>query len=233
MYQIHSLAYHPQTVGQTERVNQILEDMLRACVLNYPGKWDKCLPLAEFSYNNSYQESLRMAPFKALYGHHYHTPVNWIEPGERIIVGPDLVIDVEEIIHCIQSNLKAAKARQESYANKRRRPLEFKASDRVYLHVLPTRGVKRFGIKGKLVPHYICPFLVLARLGNVAYRLELPPTLAGVHNVFHVSQLKKCLRPPVDVVVDDASPLDGNLSYLEHLEKILGQQDQVMRCRMI
>jgi hypothetical protein len=86
-------------------------------------------------------------------------------------------------------------------------------------------GVKRFGIKGKLEPHYIGPFLILARLGNVAYRLELPQTLAGVHNVFHVSQLKKCLKPPVDVVIGDVSPLDADLSYLEHLVKILDQQD--------
>jgi hypothetical protein len=93
--------------------------------------------------------------------------------------------------------------------------------------------VKRFGIKGKLAPHYIGPFLILARLGNVAYRLELSPTLVGVHNVFHVSQLKKCLRPPVDAVVDDVSPLDADLSYPEHPAKILGQQDQVMRCRTI
>jgi hypothetical protein len=103
----------------------------------------------------------------------------------------------------------------------------------VYLRVSPTRGVKRFGIKGKLAPHYISPFLVLARLGNVAYHLELPPALAGVHNVFHVSQLKKCLRPPMDVVVDDVSPLDADLSYPEHPVKILDQQDRVMRHQTI
>jgi hypothetical protein len=157
-----------------------------------------------------------MAPFEALYGHHYSTPMNWIEPGKRTIFGPDVVIEAEEIVHCILSNLRAAKARQESYGNKRCRPLEFKAGDRVYLRVLSTRGVKGFGIKGKLAPHYIGPFLVLARLGNVAYRLDQPPTLASVHNVFHVSHLKKCLKPPVDVVVDDVSPLDADLSYPEH-----------------
>jgi hypothetical protein len=119
MHLIHSSAYHPQTDGQTERVNQILEDMLRAYELNYLDKWDICLLLVEFSYNNSYQESLRMAPFEALYGHRCRTPVNWIEPGERMIFGPNLVIEAEEIVHRIQSNLKAAKARQESYANKR------------------------------------------------------------------------------------------------------------------
>jgi hypothetical protein len=125
MHLIHISDYHPQTDAQTERVNQILEDMLRACVPNYPDKWDKCLPLAEFSYNNSYQKSLRMSPFEALYGRRCRTPVNWIEPGERTIFGPDLVIEAEEIVHHTQSNLEATKARQESYANKRCQPLEF------------------------------------------------------------------------------------------------------------
>jgi hypothetical protein len=101
--------------------------------------------------------------------------VNWIEPGERTIFGLDLVFEAEEIVHCIQSNLKAAKARQASYANKRRRPLEFEAVDHVYLHVSPTY-VKRFRIKGQLAPRYIDPSLILGRLGNVAYRWELPPT---------------------------------------------------------
>jgi hypothetical protein len=93
--------------------------------------------------------------------------------------------------------------------------------------------VKRFGIKGKLAPHYISPFLILARLGNVAYRLKLPQTLAGMHNVFHVSQLRKCLRPSMDVVVNDVSPLDADMSFLEHPVNILDQQDRVMRHRTI
>jgi hypothetical protein len=147
--------------------------------------------------------------------------------------GPDLVIEAEEIVHRIQSNLKAAKARQKSYANNQCQPLEFEVGYRVYLRVSPTRGVKRFRIKGKLAPRYIDLFLILARLGNVAYRLELPPTLAGLHNVFYVSQLKKCLKPPVDVIVDDVSPLDTNMSYPEHLVKILDQQDQVTRHQTI
>jgi hypothetical protein len=110
LHMIHSSAYHPQTDGRTDRVNQILDDMLRACVLNYPDKWDKCLSLAEFSYNNSYQESLKMAPFEALYGRCCRTPVNWVESEERMIFGPDLVIEAKEIVHRIHANLKAAKA---------------------------------------------------------------------------------------------------------------------------
>jgi hypothetical protein len=88
---LHNSAYHPQTSGQTERVNQILEDMLRACVLEFPQKWDDCLPLAEFSYNNSYQASIKMAPFEALYGRQCRTPLNWSEPGERWFFRPNMV----------------------------------------------------------------------------------------------------------------------------------------------
>jgi hypothetical protein len=120
---IHSSAYHPQTDGQTERVNPIVEDMLRACVMKYSDSWDKNMPWAKFSYNNSYQESLKMAPFKELYGCKCCTPLNWIESGEKAIFGPDIVDEAEATIYRIQENLKAAKSRQESYANKRCRPL--------------------------------------------------------------------------------------------------------------
>jgi hypothetical protein len=93
----------------------------------------------------------------------------------------------------------------------------------MYLRVSPMRGVNRFGIKGKLAPRYIGPFLILARLGSVAYHLETPQTLAGVHNMFHISQLKKCLKLPVDVIIDDVVPLNVDLSYPEHPVKVLGQ----------
>jgi hypothetical protein len=129
--------------------------MLQACVIEYPGSWDKNLPWAEFSYNNSYQESLKMAPFEVLYGCQCHTPLNWIEPGEKMIFGPDLVEEAEMIVSRIQDNLRAVKSCQESYANKRRRPLEFAIGDPVYLKVSPMKGMKRFGMKGKLAPRYI------------------------------------------------------------------------------
>jgi transposase InsO family protein len=108
---LHSSAHHPQTSGQTERVNQILEDMLRACILEFPQKWDDCLPLAEFSYNNSYQESIKMAPFEALYGRRCRTPLNWSEPGERNFFRPDMVKETEEKVQRIIHNLKEAQAR--------------------------------------------------------------------------------------------------------------------------
>jgi transposase InsO family protein len=114
---IRSSTYHPQTDGQTERVNQILEDMLRACVLQYDKNWDKCLLLAEFSYNNSYQTSLKMAPFEALYDRRCRTSLSWSQTGERKIFGPDLVNKAEEKVRIIQANLKTAQSRQKSYAD--------------------------------------------------------------------------------------------------------------------
>jgi hypothetical protein len=230
---IHSSAYHPQTDGQIERVNQILEDMLRACVTEYPGNWDKNLSWAEFSYNNSYQESLKMASFEALYGRQCRTPLNWIEPGEKAIFGPNIVVEAEATVRRIQENLKVAKLRQESYANKRRRPLQFEVRDHVYLKVLPMKGVKRFGVTGKLSPRYIGSFPILEKCGKVAYKLELPPLLAGVHDTFHVSQLKKCLKPPVDIVLPEVAPLDTDLTYLKRPIKIFDQKSRITRCKTI
>src|SRR5579883_1978681 len=186
---IRSSAYHPQTDGQTKRVNQILEDMLRACVIHYDKNWDKCLSLAEFSYNNSYQASLKMAPFEALYGRRCRTPLNWSQSGERKIYGPDLVMEAEEKVRIIQENLKAAQARQKSYFDKRRKPLLFEVGDYVYFWVSPTKGVQRFGVKGKLAPRYIGPYEIVEQCGPVVYRLRLPADLVAVHDVFHVSQL--------------------------------------------
>jgi hypothetical protein len=107
---LYNTAYHPQTRGQTERVNQILEDMLRSCVLTYSTKWDECLPLAEFSYNNSYQESIKMAPFEALYGRRCRTSLNWSEPGERWFFEANLVKETKEKVRQIENNIKVAQS---------------------------------------------------------------------------------------------------------------------------
>jgi hypothetical protein len=124
------------------------------------------------------------------------------------------------MVRRIQENLKAVKLRQESYANKRCRSLQFEIGDHVYIKVLPMKGVKRFGVKGKLSPHYIGPFPILEKCRKVTYKLELPPSLAGVHDIFHVSQLKKCLKAPVDVVLLEVAPLETDLTYPEHPIKI-------------
>jgi hypothetical protein len=184
---IRSSAYHPQTDGQTEQVNEIIEDMLRACVLTDDPKWEKHLPLAEFSYNNSYQESIKMSPFEALYGRPCHTPLSWSESGERVIFSSDIMIEAEEKVKQIQANILDAQSRQKSYKDKRRSPLEFEVGDHVYLRVSPMKGVQRFGIKGKLASRYIGPYPILNKYGPTSYQVELPAKLSGVHNVFHVS----------------------------------------------
>ncbi|WVZ49829.1 hypothetical protein U9M48_001155 [Paspalum notatum var. saurae] len=230
---IHSSAYHPQTSGQVERVNQILEDMLRACALTYSTKWDECLPLAEFACNNSYQKSLNMAPFEALYSRRCRTPLNWSEPGERVTFGPELVTQAEEQVKFIHSNLRRAQSRQKSYSDKRRRPLTFEADDHVYLRVSPMKGVHRFGVKGKLAPRYVGPFKITEQCGPVAYRLELPPHLAAVHDVFHVSQLKKCLRVPEEVIDTSQIQIQPDLTYEEKPIKILDQKQRATRRRTI
>jgi hypothetical protein len=207
--------------------------MLRAFVLEHQGSWDQNLPWAEFSYNNSYQESLKMAPFEVLYRRRCRTPLNWIDPGEKVTFGLDLVKEAEATLRRIQDYLKATKLRQETYANKRSRPLEFEDGNHVYLRVSPMKGVKRFGVKGKLAPHYIEPFPILEKCGSVAYKLDLPPSLAGVLNIFHMSQLKKCLKAPVDVVLPEVTPLKADLSYPKHPIKVLDQKDRVTRRKTI
>ncbi|WVZ70358.1 LOW QUALITY PROTEIN: hypothetical protein U9M48_019033 [Paspalum notatum var. saurae] len=223
---IRSSAYHPQTSGQVERVNQILEDMLRACALTYSTKWDECLPLAEFAYNNSYQKSWEMAPFEALYGRRCRTPINLSELGER-------VTQAEEQVKFIHSNLKRAQSRQQSYSDRRRRPLAFEEGDHVYLRVSPMKGVHRFSVKGKLAPRYVGSFKITERCGSVAYRLELPPHLAAVHDVFHVSQLKKCLRVLGEVVDTSQIQIQPDLTCEEKPIRILDQKQRSTRRRNI
>jgi hypothetical protein len=174
-----------------------------------------------------------MALFEVLYGRRCRTPLNWIEPGVKVIFGPDLVEKAEATIHRIQDNLKAAKSRQETYANKRHRPLEFEDGNHVYLRVSPMKGVKKVGVKGKLAPRYIRPFPILKKCGTVAYKHDLPPSLARVHDIFHVSQLKKCLKAHVDVVLPEVTPLEADLSYPEHPTEVLDQKDHVTRCKTI
>ena len=230
---IRSSTYHPQTDGQTERVNQILEDMLRACVIHYDKNWDKCLPLAEFSYNKSYQASLKMAPFEALYGRRCRTPLNWSQPGERQVYGPDLVAEAEEKVKVIQANLKAAQSRQKSYSDQRRRPLQFNLGDHVYLRVSPTKGVQRFGIKGKLAPRYIGPYQIVEICGPVAYRIQLPEQLSAIHNVFHVSQLKKCVRVPAEILEQEQLQVEPDLTYAEYPDRVLDQKERHTRRQVV
>ncbi|GJU49142.1 putative reverse transcriptase domain-containing protein [Tanacetum coccineum] len=177
-----STAYHPQTDGQSERTIQTLEDMLRACVIDFGKGLDMHQPLVEFSYNNSYHMNVKAAPFEALY---------------------------------------AARDRQKSYADKRRKPLEYQVGDKVILKVSPWKRVISFGKRGKLNPRYIQPFKVLAKVGTVAYRLELPDQLSHVHSTFYVSNLKKCFSDEPLVISLDEIQIDDKLHFIEEPVKIM------------
>jgi hypothetical protein len=191
-----SSSYHPQTDGQTKRVNQILEDMLRAFALQYGRSWDKSVSYAKFSYNNNYQESMKMAPFEMLYGRRCRTPLFWSEAGERKVFGHDILQEAKKQVRMVRENLRVAQSRQKSYVGHRRREFSFEVGDFVYLKVSPMSGLRRFKVWGKLTARFIGPLKILEKRGEVAYQLELPPQLLDVHVVLHVSQLKKCLRVP-------------------------------------
>nr|GEW30645.1 putative reverse transcriptase domain-containing protein [Tanacetum cinerariifolium] len=186
-----STTYHPETDGQSEHTIQTLEDMLRACVMDFGGNWDTHLPLVEFSYNNSYHKSIKCAPFEALYG----------QTTKKIMQ--------------IKERLKTAQSRQKSYADKRHKPLEFKVGDRVLLKVSPWKGVVRLGKTGKLAPPYVGPFEIVECIGPVAYRLRLPQELSCVHDVFHVSNLKKSIADSYLQVTLEEIKVDDKLYFVE------------------
>ncbi|GJV97817.1 putative reverse transcriptase domain-containing protein [Tanacetum coccineum] len=219
-----STAYHPETDGQSERTIQTLEDMLRACVIDFGKGWERHLPLVEFSYNNSYHASIKAAPFEALYGRKCRSPVCWAEVGDVQLTGPEIIHETTEKIVQIRQRLQAARDRQRSYANVRRKPLEFQVGDRVMLKISPRKGVIRFGKRGKLNPWYIGPFKILKRIGLVAYKLELPEELSNVHNTFHVSNLKKCLSDESLVIPMKELRLDDKLNFVEEPVEIMDRE---------
>jgi hypothetical protein len=208
-----STAYHPQSDGQTERVNKVLEDLLRACVLTFDRNWESSLPYAEFSYNNSYQASIKMSTFEALYGWKCQTPLMWSNVGEKTLEGPAFVKESEEKVALICKRLLEAQSRQKSYADNRRRELRFEERDFVYLKVSPMRGVKRFQVKGKLAPWFVGPYPIIGRVGPATYRLELPESMLDIHNVFHVSQLRKCLQVPENHIEEETIQIQKDLQY--------------------
>ncbi|KAH0669578.1 hypothetical protein KY285_023739 [Solanum tuberosum] len=225
-----STAFHPQTDGQAERTIQTLEDMLRACVMELKGSWDDHLPLIEFAYNNSYHSSIGMAPFEALYGRRCRSPVGWFEVGEVALLGPDLVMDALEKVRMIRERLKTAQSRQKSYADVRRRDLEFKVGDWVYLKVSLMKVVVRFGKKGKLSPRYVGPYEIIRRVGKVAYELGLPKEMELVYPVFHVSMLRKCVGDPNAIVpLEVVGVVEDNLTYEEVPVQILDRQVKRLR----
>ncbi|GJV16177.1 putative reverse transcriptase domain-containing protein [Tanacetum coccineum] len=196
-----SMAYHPQTYGQSERTIQTLDDMLRACVIDFGRSWNIHLPLAELSYNNSYHSSIRYAPFEALYGRKC-----------RSLISLKLLEIVRRAAQIIEG-----------------KPLEFQVGDHVMLKVSPWKGVVRFGKKGKLAPRFVVSFKILERIGPVAYKLRLPEELSSVHDTFHVSNLKKCLADANLHVPLDEIKVDKTLRFVEEPLEIMDREVKTLK----
>ena len=228
-----STAFHPQTDGQSERVIQILEDMLRSCAIDYEGSWDRHIPLVEFVYNNSFQSSIGMAPYEALYGRKCRTPLCWTELSERKVIGPDLIRETEEKVKIIREKLKVATDRQKSYTDMKRKDIRYEVGEKVFLKVSPWKKVMRFGKKGKLSPRFIGPYEVIEKVGPVAYRLALPPDLDKIHNVFHVSMLRRYRSDPTHIVSSETIELRPDLTYEEEPVEILAHEVKELRNKKI
>ncbi|GKD04417.1 putative reverse transcriptase domain-containing protein [Tanacetum coccineum] len=201
---------HPQADGQSERMIQTLEDILRACVINFGG---------------SYHLSIWCAPFEALYRRKCRSPVLWAEIREGSVIGPELVLETTDKVVLIKEKLQAARDRQKSNVNYRRKMLEFEVRDHVLLKVSPWKDVVRFGKKGKLAQRYVGPFEILERNGLVAYRLRLPKELNSVHDNFHVSNLKKCLADASLHVPLDEIKVDKTLCFVEEPVEIMDREN--------
>ena len=228
-----STAFHPQTDGQSERTIHVSEDMLRAYVLDHKGSWEEHLPLVGFTYNNSYHASIQMAPYEALYGRPCRSPICWTEVGESSITSPNLIRDTSEKVRLIRQRLLTAQSQQKSYAYVRRQPLEFEVGDHVFLKVMPKRGVVRFGKRGKLSPRFIGSFEILERVGTVAYRLALPPSMSDVHEVFHVSMLRRYTPDPAHVVDWGEIEVDTDETFEDGPVCIMDSRDQVLRRKTV
>ncbi|GJS05293.1 putative reverse transcriptase domain-containing protein [Tanacetum coccineum] len=194
-----SMAYHPETDGQSERMIQTLEDMF-------------------------YHASIKAAPFESLYGWKCRFPICWSEVGDSQLTGPELIRETTEKIVQIKNRLLTARSRQKSYADVRHKPLEFNVGDMVMLKVSPWKGVIRFGKCGKLSPRYVRPFKIIDRIGPVAYKLELPDEIHGIHNNFHVSNLKRCLADENLIIPLEEIQLDDKLHFIEEPVEIIDRE---------
>ncbi|GKA26367.1 putative reverse transcriptase domain-containing protein [Tanacetum coccineum] len=190
-----STAYHPQTDGQSERTIQTLEDMLRACIMDFGKGWDIHLSLIEFSYNNSYHTSIKAAPFEVLYGRKCHSPICWAEVGDAQLTGLEIVRETTEKIIQIKHRLQASRDRQRIHADKRRKPLEFQVGDKI-----------------------------LAKVRTVAYQLELLEQLNRVHSTFHISNLKKYLSDEPLAIQLDEIHVDDKLNFIEEPVEIMDRK---------
>ena len=193
-------------------------------MIDYEGSWDRHILLVEFLYNNSFQSSIEMAPYEALYGRKCRTLLCWTELNEKKVIGPDLIQETEEKVKMIRERLKVATDRQKSYADMKRKDIRYEIGEKVFLKVSLWKKVMRFGEKGKLSPRFIGPYEVIEKVGQVAYRLALPLDLEKIHNVFQVLMLRRYRSDPSHVVSLETIELRPDLTYEEEPAEILAQE---------
>ena len=207
--------------------------MLRSCAIDYEGSCDRHIPLVEFMYNNSFQSSNGMAPYETLYGRKCKTPLCWTELSERKVIGPDLIQETEEKVKMIRERLTVATERQKSYADMKRKDIRYEIGEKVFLKVWPWKKVMRFGKKGKLSPRFIGPYEVIEKVDPVAYRLALPLDLEKIHNVFHMSMLRRYQSDPSPVVSSETIERRPDLTYEEEIVEILAREVKELRNKKI
>ena len=202
-------------------------------MIDYEGSWDRHIPLVEFVYNNSFQSSIGMTPYEALYGRKCRTPLSWTELKEKKVINPDLIQETEEKVKMIRDRLKVAIDRQNSYADLKRKNIRYEIDEKVLLKVSLWKKVVRFEKKGKLSPRFIGPYEVIEKVGPVAYILALPLELEKIHNVFHVSMLRRYRSDPSHVVSSETIDLIPDLTYEEEPVEILAREVKVLRNKRI
>ncbi|KAL2240784.1 UNVERIFIED_CONTAM: Transposon Tf2-12 polyprotein [Sesamum indicum] len=217
------------TDGQSERTVQTLEDMMRACTMEFKGNWDDHLPLMEFAYNNSFHSSIGMAPYEALYGRRCRSPICWDIEGLRQLEGPELVQETVEKVQVVKKCLKAAQDRQKSYVDQHRREMEYEVGDKVFLKISPWRRILRFGRQGKLSPRYIGPYEIIERTGPLAYRLALPAEFSQIHDVFHISMMRRYRSDPSHFIHEPEIEISEELTYVEEPAEILDRNVRKLR----
>ena len=202
-------------------------------MIDLEGNWDRHIALVEFVYNNSFQSSIGMAPYEALYGRKCRTPLCWTELSEKKVIGHDLIRETEEKVKMIRERLKVAIDRQKSYADMKRKDIRYEIDEKVFLKVSPWKKVMRFGKKGKLSPRFIGPYEVIEKVGPVAYKLALPTDLEKIHDVFHVFMLRRYRSDPSHVVSSETIELRPDLTYEEEPVEILAREVKELRNKKI
>eukprot|EP00253_Pinus_taeda_P007492 PITA_07492 len=227
-----STAYHPQTDGQTERVNQVVEDMLRSYVMHQPARWEEYLHRVEFAYNNGYYASLQMSPFEVLYGRKCRTPSSWGGLEDKLMLGPEMLKEMEEMVKRVRANLKVAQDRQNRFVDWKRNFKEYQVGEHVYVRIWAKKTTLQWSGCTKLAPCFCGPFQILARIGPVAYQLALPSHIR-VHNFFHVLVLKKYVYDPKHIISWQDIQVEPEGEFLVEPVSILDRRRVMLRKQAI